>query len=80
MRTNTNTQQPRMAQDKQVLKTMRDIFIFLTLTISVRFIVEAVFEFKVQKDEVFYTLLIVRKLVNISLITILSVSIRRVLK
>ena len=58
---------------------MRSIFIFITAAILVRLVVETVLEFKEIKDVIFYTLLILRKIVNISLITILSISIRQVL-
>jgi hypothetical protein len=58
---------------------MRSIFIFITAAILVRLVVETVLEFKEIKDVIFYALLILRKIVNISLITILSISIRQVL-
>ena len=79
LRVKSKTEQPTIAQDMQVIQTMREIFIFLTLSITVRFFVDAILEFKQSKDEWFYSLLILRKLVNISLIIILSTSIRRVL-
>jgi|LauGreDrversion4_2_1035121.scaffolds.fasta_scaffold277992_1 hypothetical protein len=51
----------------------------MTAAILVRLVVETVLEFKEIKDVIFYALLILRKIVNISLITILSISIRQVL-
>jgi hypothetical protein len=53
----------------------------LTITISFRIVIEVFFEFKDgANDEIFYLFLIVRKIFNIFVILILTVSIKAVLE
>jgi len=60
---------------------MRNIFVCLTITISFRIVIEVFFEFKDgANDEIFYLFLIVRKIFNIFVILILTVSIKAVLE
>jgi len=59
---------------------MWHIFLWLTITIFFRVIIEVFFEFKDGlKDKFFYSFLIARKFLNICIIIILSISIERVL-
>lgn len=58
---------------------MRRIFFWLTLTIFLRMLVEVLFDFKEERDSFFYLMIISRKILNITVMIILGMSIKNVL-